>query len=148
MENWNWKRIGIGLGIGALMMLHPLGRKIILFLLPLGKGWDDFVAIFLIIAFLIWLGATSWTRWNKMKSMRAVNAYPNTRLKQAVLATLCIIAFFVYPTTGRAIGNAILFSKSSELSSPEFIIPTAIIAIVIVAGWNIISYIDKRNFKQ
>ena len=52
----NWLKVVIGLLVIALLMLQPLTRSIILFILPLGSGIDDLIVIAaLSIAFIIFV---------------------------------------------------------------------------------------------
>lgn len=41
--NRNWWKVVIGLAITAYLFYHPLTRPIMLAILPLGKGIDDFL---------------------------------------------------------------------------------------------------------
>ena len=47
-------KVAVVLIIAALLLLHPLSRSVIYFILPLGSGSDDYVAIaFLIVAAVV-----------------------------------------------------------------------------------------------
>lgn len=46
----NWAKLLIALGVLCLLMLHPITRSVIMFILPLGSGIDDL--IFFVLAFL------------------------------------------------------------------------------------------------
>lgn len=44
-----WLVISGALALLALMLLNPAGRQLVIFLLPLGSGIDDFIVIGLLI---------------------------------------------------------------------------------------------------
>jgi hypothetical protein len=50
-----------GLVFMALLLLHPLSRSVIYFLLPLGSGADDYVAIALLVIAATILFIKGWT---------------------------------------------------------------------------------------
>lgn len=49
----NWAKLLIILGILCLLMLHPITRAVVMFVLPLGSGIDDLIFFILLFAFLI-----------------------------------------------------------------------------------------------
>lgn len=36
-----------------ILCFHPVTRKVIWFILPLGSGWDDFIVLGLVVLFII-----------------------------------------------------------------------------------------------
>ena len=53
MKLSNWSKLLIILGILCLLMLHPMTRAIIMFILPLGSGIDDLIFFILLFTFLL-----------------------------------------------------------------------------------------------
>lgn len=49
----NWAKLLIIIGILCLLMLHPITRSVIMFILPLGSGIDDLIFFILLFAFLL-----------------------------------------------------------------------------------------------
>jgi len=145
LENWNWKRIGIGLGVSALMMLHPVGRSIILFILPLGNGVDDFIAIALVILFIIYMISRSWIKWNKSNTSKFLVRHKNLRIMQIVIAVTSLVFILVNPATSRPLDNWFFYGKGFDALNPDFIIPFVTSIVLAVASWFIIGYIDKKG---
>lgn len=55
-------RIAAILIVVALLLLHPITRQVIFFILPLGSGQDDYVALALLVGGLVILFIKGWTR--------------------------------------------------------------------------------------
>lgn len=49
----NWAKLLIIIGILCLLMLHPITRSVVMFILPLGSGIDDLIFFILLFAFLL-----------------------------------------------------------------------------------------------
>jgi hypothetical protein len=53
IQDW---RFWVGIGVGLFLLWHPLSRRIIIFILPLGSGADDLLFIFALMAVAMWVG--------------------------------------------------------------------------------------------
>jgi len=66
----NWVILVIVLAAIALIALHPIGLSIIIWLLPMGSGFDDVIAIAAIVIALVIL----FFKFNNPKSSRKISA--------------------------------------------------------------------------
>lgn len=59
-------KILIGVGLLAILLWHPVTRRIIIFILPLGRGVDDIVMWCLIVIFIIVAFVKGWVNLPKL----------------------------------------------------------------------------------
>lgn len=111
MTNWNWKYIGIGLAILFVMLGWPPTRALIVFILPLGRGVDDF--LFWVVAAgagIVW-GGQWWTKWKAREDVRRVNKNKNRKVLYWTLTSIVLIMSLIIPPTGTPLQNWFLMGK-------------------------------------
>jgi hypothetical protein len=134
-QRWMWLVTILG-----LMFLHPVTRRIVLFILPLGSGKDDLLELILIgIAVLYW-GRRWYIKWDKTKAFRDNDRHPNTKVKQSAWVILALIVTSLLPGMKDHIYNAFLYGRGF---APEMLFAFGISLIVVMIGWNVISYFDR-----
>lgn len=141
-NTWKWI---IGLGVGAFLLAHPFTRQIVKLILPLGSGWDDLVELALIIAFGYLVISRGWIKWEKLQTFRSIDRDKNTRVKQVAWVTLAIGGACLYPGFVNAITGLVMFAR--PIIDPSYIVVLVTVLILVVVGWNVISFIDKRSTK-
>jgi membrane protease YdiL (CAAX protease family) len=131
----------IGLALFAFGMWHPLTRKIILVILPLGRGFDDLLFILALICLVIFGSAKGWIKWNKMKTFRKVDRDRNTRVKQSAWLVLTML-FVVFSPFTQSVWPMILYGRSPD---PSIWITLLITLVAVIGGWRLISFLDRRK---
>jgi hypothetical protein len=126
--------------IALFLFWHPLTRKIIFVILPLGRGLDDLIAVILLVGLILWGSRRWWIEWNKTKAFRKIDRDRNIRVKQATLVVIIFMALVL--TQCSSMQDVILFGKPA---SSELITVSLISSAVIVIGWNVISFFDRRR---
>lgn len=139
-------KIGLGLVVAIYLMAMPFTRKIILVILPLGRGWDDFAFMILLVVGLLYWAGKGWVDWNKTKTFRKIDRHRNTRVKQVAWVALSIIASLFVPGYLYDLGNLLMYGKEFD-PFPAFI-TTVVTLTAAIGGWNIISYFDRKESKK
>jgi len=141
-DNNKWLKWIIGLAVVAFLFANPITRRIILFLLPLGRGVDDFIELLAILTLIGVALARGWIRFNPVKFVRKLNQKTSVRVKQAFLTAVLAVSLFLIPYTGNQIWDLLLFGKS--ISDPTFFVILGVDIVVLILGWNILSWRYKK----
>jgi hypothetical protein len=141
MKHKHWLILG-GAVATAFFVWHPLTRRIIIWLLPLGRGIDDLIALILIVVALWFGGRSWWINWNKTKAFRRIDRDKNLKVKQVALVTLAGIAALFVPGFTDCAMRTLLYGKAPD---PTMLVTLGATLIVMMAGWNLLSYLDKRR---
>lgn len=141
MTNWNWFKVGIGLGIATLLMLFPLTRRIIILILPLGRGIDDLIFMIVFVgAVLVW-GGRWYMAWKARQDVRKVNRNP--KLRAWVISAIIVIVALTVAPTGVPIQNFFLMSR--PITDPSFPIWLAVEIAVVAITWLILGRSSKKG---
>jgi hypothetical protein len=139
-QRWMWLVTILG-----LMFLHPVTRRIVLFILPLGSGKDDLLELILIgIAVLYW-GRRWYIKWDKTKAFRDNDRHPNTKVKQSAWVVLAVIVTILMPGMKVSLYNCFLYGNGVD---SNMLITFGISLGIIIVGWNIISFFDRRKNRE
>ena len=141
-DNNKWLKWIIGLAVVAFLFANPITRRIILFLLPLGRGVDDFIELLAILTLIGVALARGWIQFNPVKFVRKLNQKTSVRVKQAFLTAVLAVSLFLIPYTGNQIWDLLLFGKS--ISDPTFFVILGVDIVVLILGWNILSWRYKK----
>jgi hypothetical protein len=126
----------------AIAFWLPFTRRIILFILPLGTGIDDLVVWVCIIGLAVYGIAKGWIKFEKHKTFQRIDRDKNTKVKQAAWA---IIVFVIGLLLAPGLGDNLLYGDPLDVDTIAILSAAAILVIV---GWQVISYIDKRNITK
>lgn len=137
-----FKWLFIALGI-FFVFANPFLRQAFLWILPLGRGIDDLIEAVAILIIGVLLAGRGYAKWKTMQDFRVVNRKSNTKLKQYVLVVLTVLLALVIPPAGSALWSMFFFAI--PITDPTVFIEMGIAFIIVIVGWNLIGYFDKRK---
>ena len=143
MKDWNWKNILIGFGIAVALLLHPLSRRIILFILPLGRGIDDLIFWIVAFVFIILLIARGWAKWNVIADVFRF-LYADDKIKQSIMIALGILIMSFTPA-GTYIYRWFFLGETFEVVNPGFFIPVIVSILVVIFGKKILEKFNRKG---
>lgn len=132
-------RLIVAFAIVGFLFANPITRSIIIFLLPLGSGIDDFVEAIAIIGLLVLLIANGWLRFDIGEVIQPMLAF--SRVRELVLAALVIAALFIMPFTGNLLWGLLLYGI--PIVDPAFYLILGIAVVLVVLGWAIFKWRTK-----
>lgn len=119
------------LAVVVFVFANPITRAVVLFLLPLGSGVDDFIEVIAIIALVVLLFAKGWAQFDPGPLVREMIA--SEKFKDAVLLIVAVTVVFLIPYTGSRLWNLILYGV--PIVDQLFYAILVIAAMVVAIGW-------------
>lgn len=131
-----WLQWIVILIVVAFLLANPLTRGVILFLLPLGSGFDDLIEIVAIILLVGLLLALGWVQFDLGNFVRGLNAF--ARAKEVVLLAIFVGLIFLVPYTREMVLGLFLFG--TPITDPTFFLTLAAEFVAVILGWALFSW--------